>query len=247
MAMSSAGKISSDMFFQAVQSNVEGMSVAMGETLPSKVANIKSAFSRMGAAFLGAGEEGNTVFDRIKQVIDVVLEKARGMIPVVEEIGIKFAEWLESMVAKISEAIDWWKSLDDSQKQLIVSLGSLLIALGPILKILGRVFGVVSKVTGAFNTLASSKIGTAIAAKFAAINAPILAVVAAVGILIAAFASLWKSNEEFRDKIKGIWDQIKDTFKGLVDGISERAESLKAMFDALLVLSKQYGKGLLMY
>lgn len=72
----------------------------------------------------------------------------------------------------------------------------------------------------------------------------ILAVVATIAALVAAFMHLWNTNDEFKNNIIGIWNQIKETFSGLADGIVSRVneldfdfenftEMLKAAWDAL--------------
>lgn len=41
------------------------------------------------------------------------------------------------------------------------------------------------------------------------ISAPVVAVIAVVAALVAAFVHLWRTNEDFRNKITAIWEQIK--------------------------------------
>ena len=56
------------------------------------------------------------------------------------------------------------------------------------------------------------KAGTGVFGKLGAalggISAPVLAIVAVVAVLIAAFKHLWDTNEEFRNAITGIWEGI---------------------------------------
>ena len=46
------------------------------------------------------------------------------------------------------------------------------------------------------------------------ISAPVVAVIAVIAALVAAFVHLWKTNEDFRNKITAIWEQIKSIFSG---------------------------------
>lgn len=66
------------------------------------------------------------------------------------------------------------------------------------------------------------------------IVSPIGIASAAVGVLVGAFAHLWATNEGFRDAIGGIWNQIKDTFQGVCDGIVERLNALGFNFSDIL-------------
>ncbi|MCD8331762.1 MAG: hypothetical protein LUB63_04415, partial [Oscillospiraceae bacterium] len=75
-------------------------------------------------------------------------------------------------------------------------------------------------------------IGSAMSA-LAGAAGPILTVIAAVAALVAIFVKLWKTNEEFRDTMTGIWAEIKEKVVGFIDGIKERFEALGIDFDAL--------------
>lgn len=65
------------------------------------------------------------------------------------------------------------------------------------------------------------------------LSAPILAVIAVIALLVAAFAHLWKTNEEFRDKIKGIWDGIVEKFSEAGQKITDAINSLGFDFSGL--------------
>ena len=45
------------------------------------------------------------------------------------------------------------------------------------------------------------------------VSGTVLAVVAVVALLVAAFVDLWKNNEEFRAKVTAIWESIKAKFQ----------------------------------
>ncbi len=67
------------------------------------------------------------------------------------------------------------------------------------------------------------KVGAAIGG----ISAPVVAVVAVIGALVAAFVHLWNTNEKFRDNIIAIWNRIKRNFQQLLaQGITERLNAL---------------------
>ena len=67
-----------------------------------------------------------------------------------------------------------------------------------------------------------SKIGAAIGG----ISAPVVAVVAIIGTLVAAFVHLWNTSEGFRDSIIGTWNSIKEAFSNFASGITERINAL---------------------
>ena len=68
----------------------------------------------------------------------------------------------------------------------------------------------------------TSALGTALAG----VTAPMIAIVAVIAVLVAAFVHLWKTNEEFRNNIIGIWDGIKQKFESFAQGIVDRLNAL---------------------
>ena len=63
---------------------------------------------------------------------------------------------------------------------------------------------------------------------------PLLAIIAAVAALVAAFVHLWKTNDEFKSNIIAIWEQIKSTFTGLTQGITDRLNALGFDFESFM-------------
>ena len=109
-------------------------------------------------------------------------------------------------------------------------MNTLLIvaALGPLLVVVGKL---------------TSSIGT-IMTVLGGLSAPILAAVAVIGVLVAAFIHLWNTNEEFRNNIIAIWNNLKTNFEefgqGIVDRLNEMGfnfkdfgEVVKAVWNAL--------------
>jgi len=63
------------------------------------------------------------------------------------------------------------------------------------------------------------------------VSAPVLAVIAVVAALAAAFTDLWRNNEEFRDKITAIWDGIKGKFEAFGQTITDKLNELGFDFE----------------
>lgn len=127
----------------------------------------------------------------------------------------KFVTWLQNLMQKLQE-------LTPEQKEQIVKWAAIAAAIGPVLMVLGKLTGAIAKAKSAF-TVVSAAIG--------GISAPVVAVVAVIGVLIAAFAHLWKTNEEFRNKITAIWDGIKSKFESFAQGIVDRLNALGFDFE----------------
>lgn len=75
----------------------------------------------------------------------------------------------------------------------------------------------------------TSALGTALAG----VTAPMLAIIAVIAVLVAAFVHLWKTNEDFRNKIIAIWDGIKAKFEEAGQKITDAINSLGFDFSGL--------------
>lgn len=140
---------------------------------------------------------------------------------------------LAPMFYKLAEACKglakWFKGLDDDQKEFIVKLGLVAAAIGPVLMGVGRLsigFSTMMLTMGKVSTVFKGLITV-----IGGISTPVLAVGAAIAGLVAAFVTLWNTNEEFRNKITEIWGNITEIFSGFADGIVQRLNDLGFDFE----------------
>lgn len=153
----------------------------------------------------------------------------------------QFVQWLQNLVQKLQE-------MTPEQKEQIVKWAAFAAVIGPVLLAVGKLvtgIGNVISVFGKLKTAIPAVKGALVAVKgaIAGISAPVVAVVAVIGTLVAAFATLWKTNEEFRNKITAIWNQIKGTFDKLCQGIVDRLNKLGFDFENIGEVLKAIWKG----
>ena len=153
----------------------------------------------------------------------------------------QFVQWLQNLVQKLQE-------MTPEQKEQIVKWAAFAAAIGPVLLAVGKLvtgIGNVISVFGKLNTAIPAVKGALVAVNgaIAGISAPVVAVIAVIGTLVAAFATLWKTNEEFRNKITAIWNQIKGTFDKLCQGIVDRLNKLGFDFENIGEVLKAIWKG----
>ncbi len=171
-----------------------------------------------------------------------------------QELAISFGEILmpaiRNIVSKIQGFIDKLNGMDEGTKQAIVKIGLLVAAIGPLLIVIGNVISKTGTALRAFSSLGkgvlqlsynfqngiglAGKLGTALGG----ISAPVLAVVAVIGTLVAAFMHLWNTNDGFREAIIGTWNKIKETVSGFCQGIVDRLNALGFEFKDILDVLK---------
>ena len=176
-----------------------------------------------------------------------------------QELAISFGDILmpaiRSIVSKLQGFVDKLNEMDEGTKRTIVIIALLVASIGPLLVIIGTAISKIGVAMQGFVKLANgiSKLkiaiqgGTGVLGKLGAalggISAPVLAVVAVIAVLVAAFVHLWKTNEGFRDAIIGTWNRIKDTISGFCQGIVDRLNALGFQFTDIVDVLKTVWDG----
>ena len=150
----------------------------------------------------------------------------------------QLAEWITGLVEKFN-------SLSEEQQDLIVKIGLIVAAIGPVMLILSKVISVVLTIVKVFGLLGKAlfvvkqgfmifQAGNMIAAQLAGVSKtvllvakgfafmlnPITLVIAAIGALIGVFVYLYKTNEDFRNKVTEVWESIKEAIGNAIENIS---------------------------
>ena len=179
-----------------------------------------------------------------QQMADTMLDNLSGQLTLLksalEGLAIQFGEilmpyikqfvtWLQNLMQRLQE-------LTPEQKEQVVKWAAIAAAIGPVLMVLGKLTTSVGSIITTFGKIPGALVKaksafTAVSAAIGGISAPVVAVVAVIGVLIAAFANLWKTNEEFRNKMTAIWDGIKSKFESFAQGIVDRLNALGFDFE----------------
>lgn len=143
-----------------------------------------------------------------------------------------FADFVQGLVDKLN-------SLDENQKQIILTIGMVIAAVGPLLLVIGTIISFVAGLIKNFYTISEAieKVRSGFSLLqpiLAGVSGPMLAIIAVIGLLVAAFVTLWNTNENFRKKIIEIFNQIKKTIADFSSEFKKRFELLKPILNAFI-------------
>lgn len=145
---------------------------------------------------------------------------------------------IRKIVSAVQGFVEKLNSMDDSTRETIIKIALLVASIGPLLIVLGKTISTVGTAMRGFSSLAKgirlliTHVGSAsgvfgkLGAVLGGLSGPVVAVVAVIGTLVAAFMNLWNTNEEFRTAITGIWNDIVSKVKGFCDQLTQRINGL---------------------
>lgn len=125
--------------------------------------------------------------------------------------------------------MDKFNALPKSGQKFIILLGGILAAIGPALIAVSGLSGMFGKLVTNITPLIN-KVFPSLAGAISLPAAPILAIIAAIGALVAAFIYLWNTNEEFRDNVLQLWEIIQQRISEILQFIQE---NFSFVFDAI--------------
>jgi TP901 family phage tail tape measure protein len=142
------------------------------------------------------------------------------------------APYVEQFTKKVEELTEKFNKMPDSQKKMVLVMLAVVASISPVLAIMGKLIKVFADGPIAVGNLMKGfgKLQTAIAG----INAPVVAIVAVIAVLVATFTHLWNTNENFRNNMIAIWDQIRDKISSFVDNVKERFSGLNISFEDIV-------------
>ena len=188
-----------------------------------------------------------TASDMAATMQDNLLGRLTQLKSKLEDIGITVGNallpFMEKAVAKIGELADKFAALSPQQQETILKIAGVVAAIGPLLTIVGKAISVsgqlssgIGKVVGKLATMGTTASGATggmavLKGALAAITSPVGIAVAAIAGITAVVVTLWKTNEDFRNKITEIWDRIKTVFTEFGQHITDKLNSLGFDFE----------------
>jgi len=116
---------------------------------------------------------------------------------------------LTPLIEGVTQLVNKFSEMEPATQKIILVIAGVAAAIGPLLIGIGTLMTAVS---GIIPLLGGGAAAGGLAGAFAAITGPIGIAIAAIAAITAVIVHLWKTNEEFRENVMAIWEQIKELF-----------------------------------
>ena len=141
------------------------------------------------------------------------------------------------VLQKVQEIINYFMSMDDGTKQMILTIGAIVAAVGPALVMVGKVVSGIGSITSAIGAMHGWIVGTLVpwvtgtlVPWISGTLIPFLAanpIVVAIGAAVAAGVLLWKNWDLIKQKGSELLSNISNTFERIKSAISDKINSAK--------------------
>lgn len=149
------------------------------------------------------------------------IEKLKSSLDVLSvSFGEILAEYIQPIIDKVQELIDWFNSLDDDTKQMIVTIALVAAALGPVLMILGTLIGTIGQLI-IYGPVVVGAIGAVVAA-----IGPFVAIAAAA---VAAGMAIYYNWDTIKAKAIELKETVVNKFNEFKEGVVNAIENTKQM------------------
>ena len=145
--------------------------------------------------------------------------KAEVVQPIAEKLTPAIKDSVNFVNERVGPAVEWLLSHLPEVGIILGTIGSVIAAMK-----WGSIVGQISKISGAF-----SGFKTAIAD----IPGPVLAIIAIVAALAAGFMYLWETNEDFRNNVTAVWEELQGSFSELGGKISDMLNQLMPLISQI--------------
>lgn len=146
--------------------------------------------------------------------------KAEVVQPIAEKLTPAMKDAVNFVNDRAGPAVEWLLSHLPEIGIVLGTLSAVIVAMK-----WGSLVAALGKVKGAF---------VGVKAALAAVSGPVLAIIAVVAALAAGFMYLWKTNEDFRDNVTAVWEELQGSFSELGGKISDMLNQLMPLISEIV-------------
>ena len=171
-----------------------------------------------------AGDFGDSM-DRLKQALfGVALMIMDELLPTLTEMATKIKD---EVIPKVKGLITWFNELNPTTQKIIEVVALLVVGLGPLIKGITSLISLVSGISKGFSLLTAALGGVSLST---------VGLVAGIVALVAGVIYAYNTNEQFRNSVNNLWENIKSLIKVFVEITGELLDSFKPVLDILIEL-----------
>lgn len=224
-----SGKVSVDDFADAfVRLDSEGINGMASFAEQAKTGSAGIATSMSNAA--------NAVTVQIAKIIDKINENG------------EIAAGFDAIKQAVTEfggaavtAVGWVKDNFGTIAPIVAAVGAAFTALQIVPAIMPAVGAVQSLVSVVRSVGAASVAIKVLGSAVAAVGGPVTIVIAAIAALVAIFATLYATNQDFANAVNGAWAQIQAAFTAIQPSLQTLGEQFMALGEAIMPALTQIG------
>lgn len=224
-----SGKVSVDDFAEAfVKLDSEGINGMASFAEQAKTGSAGIATSMSNAA--------NAVTVQIAKIIDKINENG------------EIAAGFDAIKQAVTEfggaavtAVGWVKDNFGTIAPIVAAVGAAFTALQIVPAIMPAVGAVKSLVAVVRSVGAASVAIKVLGSAVAAVGGPVTIVIAAIAALVAIFATLYATNQDFANAVNGAWAQIQAAFTAIQPSLQALGEQFMALGEAIMPALTQIG------
>lgn len=224
-----SGKVSVDDFADAfVKLDSEGINGMASFAEQAKTGSAGIATSMSNAA--------NAVTVQIAKIIDKINENG------------EIAAGFDAIKQAVTEfggaavtAVGWVKDNFGTIAPIVAAVGAAFTALQIVPAIMPAVGAVKSLVAVIRSVGAASVAIKVLGSAVAAVGGPVTIVIAAIAALVAVFATLYATNQDFANAVNGAWAQIQAAFTAIQPSLQALGEQFMALGEAIMPALTQIG------
>lgn len=224
-----SGKVSVDDFADAfVKLDSEGINGMASFAEQAKTGSAGIATSMSNAA--------NAVTVQIAKIIDKINENG------------EIAAGFDAIKQAVTEfggaavtAVGWVKDNFGTIAPIVAAVGAAFTALQIVPAIMPAVGAVQSLVSVVRSVGAASVAIKVLGSAVAAVGGPVTIVIAAIAALVAVFATLYATNQDFANAVNGAWSQIQAAFTAIQPSLQALGEQFMALGEAIMPALTQIG------
>lgn len=224
-----SGKVSVDDFADAfVKLDSEGINGMASFAEQAKTGSAGIATSMSNAA--------NAVTVQIAKIIDKINENG------------EIAAGFDAIKQAVTEfggaavtAVGWVKDNFGTIAPIVAAVGAAFTALQIVPAIMPAVGAVKSLVSVIRSVGAASVAIKVLGSAVAAVGGPVTIVIAAIAALVAIFATLYATNQDFANAVNGAWAQIQAAFTAIQPSLQALGEQFMALGEAIMPALTQIG------